>query len=68
MFSSLIFTLALLLVGFTLELNRTLAVKNSLLGVNHLPVDVSRLMFNLILEASLDNSFRAYLPFGLLDY
>ncbi|GFS34422.1 hypothetical protein Acr_00g0033940 [Actinidia rufa] len=31
-----------------------------------LPVDVSRLMFNLILEASLDNSSRAYLPFGLL--
>ena len=31
-----------------------------------LPVDVSRLMFNLIFEASLDNSSRAYLPFGFL--
>ncbi|GFZ05469.1 hypothetical protein Acr_17g0010410 [Actinidia rufa] len=27
---------------------------------------LSRLMFNLILEASLENSFRAFLPFGLL--
>ena len=34
--------------------------------VSDLPVDVSRLMFNLILEASLDNSSLAYLPFGLL--
>ena len=33
---------------------------------SNLPVDVSRLMFNLILEASLDNSSREYLPFGLL--
>ncbi|GFY82752.1 hypothetical protein Acr_02g0009920 [Actinidia rufa] len=31
-----------------------------------LPVDVSRLMFNLILEALLDNSSQAYLPFRLL--
>ena len=29
-------------------------------------MDVSHFMFNLLLEASLDNSFRAYLPFGLL--
>ena len=29
-------------------------------------VDVSRLMFSPILEASLDNSCRAYLPFGIL--
>ena len=29
-------------------------------------VNVSRMMFNLILEASLDNSFLAYLSFGLL--
>ena len=29
-----------------------------------LPVDVSQLMFNLILKASLDNSSRAYLPLG----
>ena len=33
---------------------------------SNLLVDVSRLMFNLILEASLDNFSRAYLPFGLL--
>ena len=31
-----------------------------------MPIDVSHLMFNLIIEASLDNSSRAYLPFGLL--
>ena len=33
---------------------------------SNLPIDVSQMMFNLILEASLDNSSRAYLPFGLL--
>ena len=32
----------------------------------NLPIDLSHLMFNLILEASLDNSSRAFLPFGLL--
>lgn len=33
---------------------------------SNLPIDLGRLMFNLILEASLDNSSRAFLPFGLL--
>ena len=33
---------------------------------SNLPVDVSRLIFNLILEASSDNSSQAFLPFRLL--
>ena len=33
---------------------------------SNIPVDLGRLMFNLILEASLDNSSRAILPFGFL--
>ncbi|GFY81331.1 hypothetical protein Acr_01g0011400 [Actinidia rufa] len=33
---------------------------------SNLPIDLCRLMFNLILEASLDNSSCTFLPFGLL--
>ena len=33
---------------------------------SNLPVDASRLMFNLILEVLSDNYSRAFLPFGLL--
>ena len=33
---------------------------------SNLLVDLSRLLFNLILEAFLDNSSRVFLPFGFL--
>ncbi|GFZ11379.1 hypothetical protein Acr_22g0007770 [Actinidia rufa] len=66
------------LVGFPYPSSTTRPSLNSLTylmlakeGFTHaiasnFPVDLSRLMFNLIIEASLDNSSRAFLPFGHL--